>query len=306
MLNERFKRQCNEIRQDRALRLDANQRESNQLQQQKQQLQAKDQEYMNQSAYNKQVSTQSQKPPSTPAKQPTTSSSSYLEPTPSNNLPIRSSATKPMAPLAPNRVDPPSPTNSGYVEPSKPVQLPIKQDQRSAAPSSGGYLIPASSAKSKQEDTYGGDTPGTYRLLPEHDTYSNSLYQQQQHQHQYDNLNNDSSRYVNEDVVNEMDRSRFAKKPLLVDGKIEYIDQDDDGLSKDGYMMPRHASTMSAGSTASSTAPLLKSTRKEKPAAPIRPVNSKKVEYIPPPASLLANNSNNKFSMLKPPNETEV
>jgi hypothetical protein len=278
------------------------QKEQQQQQQQQKQSQAKDQNYMNQPAFNKQTSIQNQPVGKTPGKQPETapaaSSTGYLEPV-TTTTPKRSSATKPLAPIAPNRAAASTnSTDSGYVEPLKqPVQLPIQQQSK---PSNGGYLVPASSKSNMMMDTYGGETAGKYRVIS--DTYSGGDVNGGGRSGDDAAAAADGPRYVNEDVVYEMDKARFVKKSSPE--KIEYIDHEDDGY------LPRHASIMSAGSTASSTAPLLKShSRSDKPVAPARPVTgkaAKKGEYIPPPASLLAN-TNAKLSVLKsPPNETEV
>ena len=268
MLNDRFKRQCNEIFKDRVLRHEANKRESS-----------------NQPAYTKQKSIQNQPKPSSTVITRLAAGEGYLEPIP---------AAKPSASSVP------STTSSGYVEAmkqnvsvAKPSTIPIKFS------GSGGYLMPSTN-KSKMDDTYGG-MPGTYRPL-EKDTYSNDLLSRVKQPVTAATTTTRDNRYMNEDVVNELESARFSN----LRNKIEYIDSE--LSSQDGYMMPRHASTMSAGSTASSTAPLLgKFNKSEKPnIVPQRykPNNrDNNIGYIPPPVSPF---SSSQLTAAKPSNETEV
>lgn len=250
MVNERFKKECQEVHRGRVA--------AKILEHQQQQQQQRESNNTNNPLYTKQTSLQPAAV-ATPAVKP---SAQYLEP-------IQSRPNKPQAPLAPT-------SNDGYVEPLK-KNVPIANK--------GGYLQPSSRAV---PDTYGGDSGGvslvSYKPLSEGDTYSNvrdSSSNRNTNQGMYLN----EGRYMNEGDPSD-DQQAYAGR---LSSKIDFIDTDETGPSSPtspGYLMPRLGSGFS---TASSTAPLIRNSKPPAKLVTSPPDNSK-ASYIPPPANLLPSN----------------
>ena len=167
--------------------------------------------------------------------------------TPASQVP---SYTKPTPGVAANKHKAPT-KNDGYLEPQPinnakpnvpPQQSAYLEPVHGNTPSvtQSGYLDPVSKSKSPMSDTYTGGSHILQNASLEKDTYVNSG--------DSDYLNADEQNdtvdtgYVNDDIVNELDSHKY------------------DAKSSDNYFkrVGSNASTSTANSTASSTAPLLK------------------------------------------------
>jgi hypothetical protein len=258
LLNDRFKRECNEIIKDR-LRSNGRPATNTTL---------RDSSQTNQPVYNNQLSVLN---PQTPTAKP--SSAGYLEP-----------IQRPNGPVSPLSV-----SSSDYQELNK-DSLPVRPNLNV---SSDGYLQPSDHRTTTQIqiDTYGGTDVGG-RITSD----------------AFKSLEN---RYVNEDVVNELESKRLSNRNPNTT-KIDYIDQDDQSTS---YVMPRQASLMSSSSTGSNV-PLLKKKTKMAPIAPpllqhqqqqeTREKKSEAIYMLSQPSSKLVNGGKLSLQTAKPATETEV
>ncbi len=167
-----------------------------------------------------------------------------------------------------------SPNQSGYLEPlNKPV---VKKNINN---NTSDYLQP-----NQENDTYiGSNSNNTSNNREIKDSYVDSSRYKPKYVNSYQEPGKIA--YINDEIVNELNH-RFSKNQQ----NTQFIDDYDDKESNSGYLAPRQSTMMSS---TSSTAPLLKNNR----------LNGAKTKYAPPPP---VQSTNNKFSLAKPSNETDV
>jgi len=198
-----------------------------------------------------------------------------------DNRPITYLKPKNQAPIAPqNQTDgylqpidhTSSPNQGGYLEPlNKPV---IKNNTNNQA---SDYLQP-----NQEKDTYiGSNNTSNNREIK--DSYIDSSRYKPKYVNSYQEHGKPA--YINDDVVNELNQ-RFSRNQQTT----QFVDDYDDKESDSGYLAPRQSTNMSS---TSSTAPLIKNNR----------LNGAKTKYAPPPP---VQTINNKFSLTRPSNETDV
>ena len=163
----------------------------------------------------------------------------------------------------------------GYLEPlNKPV---IKNDTNNQT---SDYLQP-----NQENDTYiaSNNTNNTSNNREIKDSYIDSSRYKPKYVNSYQEPGKPA--YINDDVVNELNQ-RFSRNQQTT----QFVDDYDDKESSSGYLAPRQSTNMSS---TSSTAPLIKNNR----------LNGAKTKYAPPPP---VQTTNNKFSLTRPSNETDV